>query len=446
MLPTEGGHYELLAQIARGGMGTVFLARLRRSEGFSRLVAVKCMHREYVSDPEFTAMFLDEAGLAARLHHPNIVSTLDVVSDGRQLLMVMEYIDGVATGELLTAMATKGETIPVAIACAFVHDLLLGLHAAHEATDETGASLGVVHRDVSPQNLIVGFDGLARVLDFGVAKARCHRHQTAPNELKGKIRYMAPEQIRCEGVDRRTDVYAAGVVLWELLCARPLFTGPPELIAAKVCAGVVPPPSTRADDISPELDAIVLRAVSSDANARYATALEMAQAIAEAIALPHRTAVAEWIAERASPRPIPSAPLVDDSSAIVAALDEAESTRVHVEVTPPRRRRRLAWGAAAAAALGATLFAASLAKSAVFTHRDVPIHSSIAPVAIAPAAPEIAIEPAPAATPSPTPTPPPVTKSAARLRRAPEPKREPACALPYTLDAHGKRHFKIECL
>src|SRR5688572_7803824 len=163
----EGERYELLGELASGGMATVYLARLRRPLGFARLVAIKCMHPQFAKDPAFTTMFLDEARITSRLRHPNIVPTLDIVAEDGHLLLVMEYVEGESLVAILRTLKKQGARIPLPIACAIVHDVLLGLHEAHEAKDDDGTPLAVVHRDVSPHNVIVGIDGLARVLDFG---------------------------------------------------------------------------------------------------------------------------------------------------------------------------------------------------------------------------------------------------------------------------------------
>jgi serine/threonine-protein kinase len=224
----DGDRYEILSELATGGMATVYLGRLRGPHGFARLVAVKAMHPQLAKDRIFHDMFLDEARLSARIRHPNVVPTIDVVSERGHLLLVMEYVEGESLGALARLHREKGG-FPQAIACAIAHDMLAGLHGAHETTGEDGKGLGLIHRDVSPQNILVGVDGLARVLDFGVAKAAGRVHVTQSGEVKGKIPYMPPEQLAGEDLDRTVDVYAAGVVLWEMLTGRRLFDGPNEV-------------------------------------------------------------------------------------------------------------------------------------------------------------------------------------------------------------------------
>jgi serine/threonine protein kinase len=210
------GRYALSEEIAHGGMATVHIGRLRGSAGFARTVAIKRPHPQYARDPEFVAMFVDEARLAARIHHPNVVSTLDVVAREGELFLVMEYVQGESLSRLVHLARQRRERVPEPMVASIVAGVLHGLHAAHEARGEGGELLGLVHRDVSPQNVLVGTDGVARVLDFGVAKAAGRIHTTRNGELKGKLAYMSPEQL-CGEVTRMTDVYAAGVVLWEAL-------------------------------------------------------------------------------------------------------------------------------------------------------------------------------------------------------------------------------------
>jgi eukaryotic-like serine/threonine-protein kinase len=327
--PRAGEHYELLGELATGGMATVYLGRLRRAMGFSRLVAIKCMHPQYAKDPSFASMFVDEARLTARLRHPNIVPTLDIVADDGQLLIVMEYVEGESLADLLRLVRAAGDRVPVAIACAVVHDVLLGLHEAHEARDDDGAALAIIHRDVSPQNVVVGLDGLSRVLDFGVARARSRVHHSSEGEIKGKIPYMPPEQLFGESIDRRVDVYAAGVLLWESLVSARLFEGSSEeLLVRRIDAGDVPAPSTRAPGISPELDAVVMRALCTSPDGRFPTALAMAEALSSLVALPPRTEISAWMRRFASPRAVPGAAFGDSrelarptADAVIAVLE-----------------------------------------------------------------------------------------------------------------------------
>ncbi|HEY6462542.1 MAG TPA: serine/threonine-protein kinase, partial [Polyangiaceae bacterium] len=217
------GRYAVFDEIAVGGMATVHVGRLLGPAGFSRTVAMKHLHKQFAGDPEFVAMFLDEARIAARIRHPNVVSTLDVVTLDGELYLVMDYVAGESVAHLLRGLRRRDAFVPPRIAVTIACDMLAGLHAAHEATDDHGQPLGIVHRDVSPQNVLVGTDGSARVVDFGVAKAAGRMQTTREGQVKGKAAYMAQEQLRGGAVDRRTDVYSAAVVLWETLTGERLF-------------------------------------------------------------------------------------------------------------------------------------------------------------------------------------------------------------------------------
>jgi serine/threonine-protein kinase len=290
--PLVVGRYEVYDALASGGMATVHIGRLNGPVGFSRTVAVKILHRHYAADPEFVAMFVDEARLAARIRHPNVVSTLDVVSTGSELVLVMEYIAGETLGRLLRG----GEAIPKAIVSAIVVDVLDGLHAAHEAKDELGEPLRIVHRDVSPQNVIVGADGVARVLDFGIAKATMRQQSTGEGQLKGKLPYMSPEQITRQNVDRRTDVFAAAVVLWEALTRRPLFHGDnPGAVVQRVLKAECAPPSTIAPGLGSDVDEVVLRGLCRTKDGRYPTAHAFARELERVLPPARRAEVAAWV-------------------------------------------------------------------------------------------------------------------------------------------------------
>lgn len=280
--------------IASGGMATVHLARLMGPEGFSRTVAVKQLHPQFSRDPEFVAMFLDEARLAARVRHPNVVSPLDVISCPPELFIVMEYVHGPSLSRLLKR-ATP-ETVPPRVAVAIIGQVLLGLHAAHEATGEGGEPLELVHRDVSPQNIMVTKDGVARIVDFGIAKAKARSHQTDPGKLKGKLGYMAPEQVNLESVDRRADVFAVGVVLWELLAGRRLFGGDnPGASVQKLLHGELELPSQIVPELPAALDQVVLKALARPPADRFQNARAMAEALEQAVAPCSMLELASWV-------------------------------------------------------------------------------------------------------------------------------------------------------
>jgi serine/threonine-protein kinase len=293
--PFQLGRYSLHAELAAGGMATVYLARLNGPVGFGRTVAIKRLHPHLARDPDFVAMFLDEARLAARIQHPNVVPTLDVVATDSELFIVLEYVRGESLGGLVRAARRSNTKIPIPVALAIVVDMLKGLHAAHEAVDEKGQPLHIVHRDVSPQNILVGSDGVARVLDFGVAKAATRLQTTREGQLKGKIPYMAPEQLSGE-VTQRTDLYAAGVVLWEALTAKRLFTGETEAqVLNNVLSQAVPAPSTINPEVPAALDAIVLKALQRKPEDRWATARELAEAIDACVRPASSMQVASWL-------------------------------------------------------------------------------------------------------------------------------------------------------
>jgi serine/threonine-protein kinase len=284
-------------------MATVHLGRLEGSAGFARTVAVKRLHPHLCEDPNFTGAFADEARLAARIRHPNVVPTLDVVSTEGELLIVMEYVDGDSLSALIRRTLLSGQKrIPLPIIIAIVSEMLHGLHSAHEAKSETGKPLDIVHRDVSPQNVLVGADGVARLVDFGIARAtgKNRQAQTGENDLKGKLAYMAPEQIRRENVSRRTDVFAAGVVLWELLTGERLFASDNEAATMeKILVGWVQPPRQLVPEVPVSLNDIALRALDADPNNRFETAREMAVALEDAMPRSLGREVGAWVEKTA---------------------------------------------------------------------------------------------------------------------------------------------------
>ncbi|HNS98194.1 MAG TPA: serine/threonine-protein kinase [Polyangiaceae bacterium] len=298
--PRQVGRYWLFDEIASGGMATVRYGRLVGERGFSRTVAVKCLHAHFAKDEEFSKMFLDEARLAARIQHPNVVSILDVVGRDGELYLVMEYVQGESLSKLIRAARRQKTRIPLRIVASIIGGMLDGLHAAHEATSELGVPLGIVHRDVSPQNVIIGTDGVSRVLDFGVAKAAGRMQSTRDGQLKGKLAYMAPEQLKSEIVDRRTDVYAASVVLWEALTGRRLFKADDEIgIFGMVLQNKVEPPSSIIPSIPKGYDAVTMRGLQLEPDQRFATAREMAIALEKVAGVASPREVGAWVEELA---------------------------------------------------------------------------------------------------------------------------------------------------
>ncbi len=310
------GRYALFDEIASGGMATVHFGRFVGPVGFSRTVAIKRLHPQYAKDPQFVAMFLDEARLVARIRHPNVVPTLEVVQEADELLLVMEYVQGETFSRLLRKSRSEGQLPPVRIVATVLAGVLHGLHAAHEARGERGELLHIVHRDVSPQNILVGTDGVPRILDFGVAKATQRSQTTRDGQVKGKLGYMAREQILSDYIDRRCDIFSAGVVLWEALAGRRLFDGDSDVrIMQKILHTEVSPPRP-GEDPEKGLDAICLRALRSVPSERFATAREMALAIEAASPLAPASETGAWVEQLAH----------EDVAARSARVAELEST------------------------------------------------------------------------------------------------------------------------
>jgi serine/threonine-protein kinase len=312
--PVIVGRYALYGEIASGGMATVHFGRLLGPVGFSRPVAIKRLHRQLTKQDDVRAMFIDEARLVARIRHPNVVPTLDVVSDGGELLLVMEYVHGESLSLLARAARARHELIPIGVALAVTSNVLHGLHAAHEAKSETREPLDIVHRDVSPQNVLVGEDGIARMLDFGIARAAVRLESTREGVVKGKLAYMPPEQLAGGEVTRKADIYAAAVVLWELLTGGRLFhkQDGQALMLEKLLGGRVEPPSTHRPEVTPALDAIVLKGLSRDPDQRFASAREMAVAIEQAGPPAMASEVADWVESLVGERLAKRAAVLED--------------------------------------------------------------------------------------------------------------------------------------
>ncbi|AKV02013.1 serine/threonine protein kinase [Labilithrix luteola] len=260
------------------------------------------MHPRRARDPYFVRMFLEEARIASRVKHPNVVSTFDFVADESEVFLVMEYVNGESLEKIMGGLPRP---MPAPVAVSIMCGVLEGLHAAHEATSDAGEPLLVVHRDVSPHNVLIGSDGVARVFDFGIAKAIDSAEDTREGVVKGKVAYMAPEQVR-GAIDRRSDVYAAGVMLWELLVSRRRHAGEANdqlfLKLARNELTAPAPPSTLVADLPRAIDDVVARATSPDPNARFATAREMALALEAAMLPSPAREVAHWLRDVANVR------------------------------------------------------------------------------------------------------------------------------------------------
>jgi tRNA A-37 threonylcarbamoyl transferase component Bud32 len=392
------GRYALFDAIGHGGTATVHLGRLMGPAGFSKTVAVKRMHENVSRDPEIAAMFIDEARISARIRHPNVVAATDLLALDGETFLIMEYVHGESLAALNDGLRSRGRRMPIEVAVHVMRDVLNGLHAAHEALDEVGESLSLVHRDVSPHNIIVGIDGTARVLDFGIAKALGRLQDTHTGQVKGKLSYMAPEQLMGTPLDRRVDVFAAGVVLWETLMGRRLFVADnPGHVVQRVLTETVPSLDTFLPELSHSLVRAVARATERDREKRFASAAEFARELENAAEMVSARAVGEWVraagGERLEVRaqrlreiestPITKTgplPVVTEEQAerrISAGPDEATRSELrHVVLTPEdedhgestsreslpaaRPTRRMMWLA----------IAASLTVAAVFALRD----------------------------------------------------------------------------
>ncbi|RYE89233.1 MAG: serine/threonine protein kinase, partial [Myxococcales bacterium] len=267
------GRYELLLELASGGMATVFVGRQRGAGGFERLVAVKRMHPHIGAVPELAESFLDEARIASQIHHPNVVSVLDVHEDDGERLLVMDYIDGTTLSTLVKGARKFDRRLPVGVAVHIVIEALRGLHAAHELRSITGDPLDVVHRDATPQNILLGADGGVRLTDFGIAKAAQRTVQTTTGNVKGKFRYMAPEQAMGKELDRRVDLFAMGAVLWELLTGKRFLAGSSDAeIIHNLVMGKFLPPHEVEPSVPVALSNLVMKALAELPEERWSTA------------------------------------------------------------------------------------------------------------------------------------------------------------------------------
>jgi serine/threonine-protein kinase len=350
--PLQIGRYVLHGEIASGGMAAVHYGRLVGASGFTKTVAIKRLHRALAQQPGFRKMILEEGRLAARIRHPNVVPPLDVLAEGGELLLVMEYVHGESLSRLLRASSTGGERVPLPVGAAILSNVLHGLHAAHEAKDEAGKPLAIVHRDISPQNILVGVDGVARVIDFGIAKAVTSEEMTMTGTIKGKVPYLAPEQLEGEAATKLTDVYAAAVVFWEVLAGRRLFSGDDDgEVLRKIMSMEVPPPSLHNPLVAGTVDDVVLKGIARDPKNRFASARDMALALEEAVHLATATVVGAWterlaaktLAERAERiREVEgtgSLPDVTGTPAGTVRLDAGAASSAGAAVAPSRSQR-----------------------------------------------------------------------------------------------------------
>lgn len=282
MPPQQVGRYALLRRLAHGGMATVYLGRVSGTAGFEKVVAVKLIHPHLAEEPDFLEMFLDEARIAAKIQHPHVVEILDLGEDHGTHFMAMEWIEGETLSALVRAL--RPGTLPLAVTLRIISDTLIGLAAAHELTDETGRPLGLVHRDVSPQNLLISMAGWVKVTDFGIMKAAGRHGRTRTGELRGKVAYMSPEQARGENVDARSDLFAVGVILWELLTGDRLFARATEAATLeRVIACEVPDLPDDAlegvsEDMASRVRSLVSRSLAKHPSGRFDNARSMLDA------------------------------------------------------------------------------------------------------------------------------------------------------------------------
>ena len=359
-----------VCRLAEGGMGRVDLA-MRKAGGFRRLYAVKRLHLHLSSDPEFRAMFLDEARIAGLLQHPNVVGVLDVGEDQHGPFLVMDYVDGLPLGNLVRLSAVAAEPMPVQIAVRIAVGIARGLHAAHELTVD-GRSLGLVHRDLSPQNVLIGFDGTVRIVDFGIAKALGRVTRTRTGVVKGKVGYIAPEQLRMQEPDRRSDLYSLGVVLYEMLAGARLYKDSVRR------AGSAPPDigEVRAD-VPDSLVQLLFELLAERADARPPDAQDVASRLEEALS---ELVAHEGVAEVGDYVQVVAGHVREEQSrAVEEAIEGAERAEA------ARGRRSRARSRARAALVALALFAVAGVGVAIAlrapdaTGDSVPEPSPIAP-------------------------------------------------------------------
>ena len=295
--------YELLYPYAQGGMATVWLARVQGKHGFEKLVAVKTILSHLARDEGFRAMFLDEASIAARIRHPNVADILDLGEEHDTLYMVLEWINGDAWSKLYTAVSQAKQPFPLDLLLRIAADSCAGLHAAHELRDELGNPLEVVHRDVSPQNIMISVAGITKVIDFGIAKAMDRTSEnTKTGMLKGKAQYAAPEQVRAHNIDRRADLWAIGTILYHYLSGKLPYEGKNDLLTLRnLTAGRPPPPLP--STVPPQVVQVVMTALAHAPEQRFQSALDMQRALESVISAPVNTNdVAAFMAQYLSDR------------------------------------------------------------------------------------------------------------------------------------------------
>ena len=325
-MQAQFGRYELLKRLAGGGMGEVYLARQRGLAGFQKLVVIKTLLPHLCEDEELIAMFTDEARLSAQLIHPNICQVFEFDEIGGNYYIAMEYLRGEDLRRLFRACQEQGRPLPLPLICRIIADAAAGLAFAHSLRDPAGRPYGIVHRDISPQNILVTLDGGVKIIDFGIAKAAGRAQHTRTGALKGKCSYMSPEQASGATVDSRADIFALGIVLHELLTGRRLFKAEDDAqTLARVRECRVPPPSEIDPGVDPGLDPIVLKALEKDPALRYESAQDL------------RLALEDWLVE--GRRSAASAHLAEFLKVIYADRLEREAGEATAELPTPATRR-----------------------------------------------------------------------------------------------------------
>ncbi len=298
--PKRIGPYEVHGEISSGGMGRVHVGRRLGASGFQKPVAIKRLLPMLATDPDFARSFVEEAHLAARVTHRNIVPTLDLYKEATEVLLIMELVVGSSLEEMATEMRRRDVKMPVPIVVSILLDVLAGLHAMHSVTDPTGRALGILHRDISPHNVLVGLDGTARLVDFGIAKVFSNSEGTNTHTVKGKLAYMAPEQMLLMPLGPRADLYSVGILAWELLVNKRFRGGMnrvEEALFALTGEGVKMPGQVLGDPSLAPIDAILKKVLATEPSDRYESAAEMAAALENAVVAARSTQVAAWVAE-----------------------------------------------------------------------------------------------------------------------------------------------------
>ena len=361
--PQRIGRYELCFELASGGMASVYLARIDGVSGFEKLVALKRIHRHLAKEKGYLEMFLDEARIASRITHPNVCSVFDFGEADGEYYIAMEYLVGEPLSRLMSRVAgTQGHRrsplLPLRMT-RIIADACEGLHAAHELKDANGDLLHVVHRDVSPRNLFATYDGAVQVVDFGIASANQRLHHTATGKVKGTFAYMAPEQLTGHSIDRRVDIWALGVTLWEMLAVKRLFKRDTTANTVhSVLYDEIRPPSEHRPQVPEELDRIVLKALQRDPKDRWRTAREMGTALRQFLGTQKEimgsAELSEWMGEvfpqgearksqlmeiaRMASTSLPAMPQANDVDATLTATDVRLTAAT--EIPEPRSRRR----------------------------------------------------------------------------------------------------------